>query len=110
MIRRPPRSTLFPYTTLFRSLKHGGWSELFRGGRLTLSKRTAEKRMEIAETCGSFAQVPAHLEKLPCDLEALYYVSRLGPGLLLELMSEGAVHSGLKESKAQALLYEHRPE
>src|SRR2546429_3576929 len=23
MIRRPPRSTLFPYTTLFRSLFHG---------------------------------------------------------------------------------------
>src|SRR3712207_7880120 len=23
MIRRPPRSTLFPYTTLFRSLRHG---------------------------------------------------------------------------------------
>src|SRR5437667_4709594 len=23
MIRRPPRSTLFPYTTLFRSLQHG---------------------------------------------------------------------------------------
>src|SRR2546425_7677029 len=24
MIRRPPRSTLFPYTTLFRSLPHEG--------------------------------------------------------------------------------------
>src|SRR5256885_12428757 len=24
MIRRPPRSTLFPYTTLFRSLAHRG--------------------------------------------------------------------------------------
>src|SRR5688572_32740824 len=24
MIRRPPRSTLFPYTTLFRSTKRGG--------------------------------------------------------------------------------------
>src|SRR3712207_8310625 len=24
MIRRPPRSTLFPYTTLFRSLKEAG--------------------------------------------------------------------------------------
>src|SRR3712207_8649338 len=24
MIRRPPRSTLFPYTTLFRSPAHGG--------------------------------------------------------------------------------------
>src|SRR5258708_8967844 len=25
MIRRPPRSTLFPYTTLFRSLVAAGW-------------------------------------------------------------------------------------
>src|SRR3712207_9024566 len=24
MIRRPPRSTLFPYTTLFRSIRDGG--------------------------------------------------------------------------------------
>src|SRR3712207_7637209 len=27
MIRRPPRSTLFPYTTLFRSLAEEAWSE-----------------------------------------------------------------------------------
>src|SRR3712207_7025387 len=27
MIRRPPRSTLFPYTTLFRSGGHGGRRE-----------------------------------------------------------------------------------
>src|SRR3712207_7306224 len=41
MIRRPPRSTLFPYTTLFRSLKVGqraaqpavGHRELVRSGR-----------------------------------------------------------------------------
>src|SRR3712207_9066679 len=26
MIRRPPRSTLFPYTTLFRSGGHPGWN------------------------------------------------------------------------------------
>src|SRR2546430_7267581 len=26
MIRRPPRSTLFPYTTLFRSTSATGWS------------------------------------------------------------------------------------
>src|SRR3712207_7855609 len=25
MIRRPPRSTLFPYTTLFRSKRSGSW-------------------------------------------------------------------------------------
>src|SRR3712207_8599048 len=27
MIRRPPRSTLFPYTTLFRSLRHARHEE-----------------------------------------------------------------------------------
>src|SRR3712207_7697219 len=26
MIRRPPRSTLFPYTTLFRSTMQSGWA------------------------------------------------------------------------------------
>src|SRR5690349_23101556 len=39
MIRRPPRSTLFPYTTLFRSRRSsaGSASEKWRCGR---SKRT----------------------------------------------------------------------
>src|SRR2546429_4854804 len=30
MIRRPPRSTLFPYTTLFRSFFHGGGRGIVR--------------------------------------------------------------------------------
>src|SRR2546422_6328887 len=45
MIRRPPRSTLFPYTTLFRSLELArsyyyaqrptdGWRSYFAGARL----------------------------------------------------------------------------
>src|SRR5258708_6957747 len=29
MIRRPPRSTLFPYTTLFRSVPNMIWNDLF---------------------------------------------------------------------------------
>src|SRR2546422_8188137 len=32
MIRRPPRSTLFPYTTLFRSLAHLLWRACFDAG------------------------------------------------------------------------------
>src|SRR3989449_4502934 len=32
MIRRPPRSTLFPYTTLFRSLAHLLWRARFDAG------------------------------------------------------------------------------
>src|SRR2546429_8813920 len=45
MIRRPPRSTLFPYTTLFRSGQHqgrgsrcGGLEVLARGGEGTLQR------------------------------------------------------------------------
>src|SRR5690349_21974274 len=33
MIRRPPRSTLFPYTTLFRSVRAPRWSASPRGNR-----------------------------------------------------------------------------
>src|SRR3712207_7420710 len=35
MIRRPPRSTLFPYTTLFRSLEDG--TEIVRGVDLAVN-------------------------------------------------------------------------
>src|SRR5260370_2981578 len=31
MIRRPPRSTLFPYTTLFRSNSHAGFASFTYG-------------------------------------------------------------------------------
>src|SRR3712207_7036686 len=40
MIRRPPRSTLFPYTTLFRSPARRG--PLLRGGA-ALERRTAPR-------------------------------------------------------------------
>src|SRR2546429_7836948 len=33
MIRRPPRSTLFPYTTLFRSQRHGAAADGRARGR-----------------------------------------------------------------------------
>src|SRR5438034_5615486 len=32
MIRRPPRSTLFPYTTLFRSITCSAWMTSVRSG------------------------------------------------------------------------------
>src|SRR5260221_6743340 len=40
MIRRPPRSTLFPYTTLFRSLS---WASLARGARTIRAAPTGRK-------------------------------------------------------------------
>src|SRR2546425_2604092 len=49
MIRRPPRSTLFPYTTLFRSRGHEGALAARRAGQAAafrMSNRTVELRSE----------------------------------------------------------------
>src|SRR5690554_8171983 len=43
MIRRPPRSTLFPYTMLFRSDLACGECLFKKAGRLTPSKGAVEK-------------------------------------------------------------------
>src|SRR5256885_10141716 len=43
MIRRPPRSTLFPYTTLFRSNTESGWPETVSSFRSS---------MLMTRTCG----------------------------------------------------------
>src|SRR5437667_4301976 len=53
MIRRPPRSTLFPYTTLFRSPSpawphHSLWAPLFPGSwTATASRRSEEHTSEL---------------------------------------------------------------
>src|SRR2546429_3778204 len=44
MIRRPPRSTLFPYTTLFRSRQWSGRRSPASGTRGTKHLRGAESR------------------------------------------------------------------
>src|SRR5256885_4330203 len=44
MIRRPPRSTLFPYTTLFRSRPGSGQQQIVR----TL-RESANQKLRIAE-------------------------------------------------------------
>src|SRR2546421_12942147 len=42
MIRRPPRSTLFPYTTLFRSLRHRAQHRAVGAGGGCRRRRLAE--------------------------------------------------------------------
>src|SRR2546422_11513128 len=50
MIRRPPRSTLFPYTTLFRSRNHRAaaavWQTLLEGGAILVTHSYV-----LVETC-----------------------------------------------------------
>src|SRR5258707_12178841 len=51
MIRRPPRSTLFPYTTLFRSIVHQllGCNYCHTYQRIMKSKHDAEKFMAVID-------------------------------------------------------------
>src|SRR5256885_3194923 len=68
MIRRPPRSTLFPYTTLFRSQSSGTWakgspcSTPRKIGRLTPRQAPgASLRGERSEEHTSELQSPCNL-------------------------------------------------
>src|SRR3712207_8776822 len=56
MIRRPPRSTLFPYTTLFRSLPRSG----ARGPGREAARRGAERGSRDAGRLGAALPMPLH--------------------------------------------------
>src|SRR5690348_18109256 len=49
MIRRPPRSTLFPYTTLFRSLHHGERRDEDDARGCRKIERLARERAEVLD-------------------------------------------------------------
>src|SRR2546429_7521025 len=58
MIRRPPRSTLFPYTTLFRSRSHFFQKFRVEGHRLTrnlaLAMAATESPRKLTEAIANF--------------------------------------------------------
>src|SRR5256886_6155065 len=55
MIRRPPRSTLFPYTTLFRSIEEALARELDRAGQVYFVHNRIETIDTIAERVRALA-------------------------------------------------------
>src|SRR2546426_7405761 len=68
MIRRPPRSTLFPYTTLFRSLKNLRW--LLHHVKLPIALPTlmdAFKSMLASEKLQRSEEHTSELQS-PCNL------------------------------------------
>src|SRR2546425_7938593 len=64
MIRRPPRSTLFPYTTLFRSPRSGTSS----------SSSTASHGSSAATTWSRPSAWPARSEEHTSELQSLAYL------------------------------------
>src|SRR5687768_17845145 len=83
MIRRPPRSTLFPYTTLFRSYTHGG------------SKRLDLKPGDI-KPAGPEKKTDTRSEEHTSELQSrLHLVCRL----LLEKKKKKKIHKHDKYNK-----------
>src|SRR2546422_3439458 len=94
MIRRPPRSTLFPYTTLFRSVKHPDEAKRRRNAVL-LAMRTlgaiTEKQYEDAKN--------AELKVAPIKIDvsdAPYLVDFVHEELLRDYTEEEITNSSLR--------------
>src|SRR5256886_17649587 len=77
MIRRPPRSTLFPYTTLFRSRSGGRVIAVFGAG----GDRDRGKRAPMGEIAVRLADVAIRSEEHTSELQSQ---SKIVCRLLLE--------------------------
>src|SRR3989441_4309060 len=87
MIRRPPRSTLFPYTTLFRSLRYalypgcaakGATPELYQSTMAIIGRLGIEVTELTASSCcgaGVVAEAdPERSEEHTSELQSLAYL------------------------------------
>src|SRR2546426_9119762 len=82
MIRRPPRSTLFPYTTLFRSRRRGARPLGVRGGGLGRAEDRA--LLQDRRRCDAEAQVSGPLHRSEEHTSELQSPCNLVCRLLLE--------------------------
>src|SRR5258707_5166069 len=62
MIRRPPRSTLFPYTTLFRSNAASSTGPRTRGGKATVSRNAL--RHGLRSVAGDHGHEPEDVARI----------------------------------------------
>src|SRR5256885_12618272 len=69
MIRRPPRSTLFPYTTLFRSSRHGAHPAILGA---------VEKQLHIVRLRHLQAVLDDELARALVELEQAAVLHRIG--------------------------------
>src|SRR5687767_15973729 len=53
MIRRPPRSTLFPYTTLFRSIE----AAVYQSSRYITDRFLPDKAIDLVDEAGARAKL-----------------------------------------------------
>src|SRR5256886_10034413 len=99
MIRRPPRSTLFPYTTLFRSLIGAGISGLY-----ALPEVSQDERTRTETILGAVGEVVWLSEERLLD--PVTAVSGSGPAYVfwfIEQLAESARKMGIPADAASKL-------
>src|SRR5690348_17566111 len=78
MIRRPPRSTLFPYTTLFRSWSRAGLSSAPPVSRKAASLRSSESMTPRSAALTRATVAPSRSEEHTSELQSpVHLVCRL---------------------------------
>src|SRR3712207_9465037 len=79
MIRRPPRSTLFPYTTLFRSyFRDKGWAMRVPRGLQELRQSAKEAIRDGTVKTGRSPTIQELAETLDSDIESVAEALTLG--------------------------------
>src|SRR3712207_7540745 len=71
MIRRPPRSTLFPYTTLFRSLRDGTFLTADLGHVDELGRLYLQGRADDLINVGGLKVAPIEVENAALSMEGV---------------------------------------
>src|SRR3712207_9544362 len=94
MIRRPPRSTLFPYTTLFRSQLRG---------RLGLCTVRVYPRMKLHTTLVALVNHPLQWVPIRLGSPTLNTREKLAPRLILAGVKRITFGSDLKDDSIDAI-------
>src|SRR3989442_5879539 len=117
MIRRPPRSTLFPYTTLFRSMRKiadelaeaidrdaSSYDEVMAAFKLSqeTAQETQQREEGIQKTTKGAAEVPLHVAERTVELferlgqlDAIVAASMRSDLQVARLMAEAGVRGAL---------------
>src|SRR2546425_8754336 len=113
MIRRPPRSTLFPYTTLFRSLGGIGFGGVGTGIAEAAEAQhlgADEDHVTIGQTIGSFEEDPGAVAAAEVvHLEPAFFPRQLGmQGREKLIFGEADVTLGPADGRGHVLALEAR--